>query len=104
MRDTGVEVRPAQHYTQHAAGIYQGAKPAKLKGLAHANQSVHRVSASLQARMYALTAVLVMMSQLSCTLCKWMVPAAVGFLPCNVAFRDANGPNLKFACSQSLQQ
>ena len=51
MMDQGIEVRPAQHYTQHAAGIYQGAKPVKLKGLAHAKESVHRVSARLQARM-----------------------------------------------------
>ena len=50
IRDEGIELRPAQYYTQHAAGIYQGAKPGKLKGLAHANQSVHRVSASLHAQ------------------------------------------------------
>ena len=48
MRDEGIEVRPSQYYTQHAAGIYQGAKPGKLRGLAHAGQSVHRVSVSLQ--------------------------------------------------------
>ena len=50
VRDEGIELRPAQYYTQHGAGIYQGAKPGKLKGLAHANQSVHRVSASLHAQ------------------------------------------------------
>ncbi|KAL3157576.1 hypothetical protein ABBQ32_012027 [Trebouxia sp. C0010 RCD-2024] len=43
VRDEGTEVRPAQYYTQHDAGVYQGAKPAQLRGLAHANQAVHRV-------------------------------------------------------------
>lgn len=64
MREEGIELRPAQYYTQHAAGIYQGAKPGKLKGLAHANQSVHRVSASLQANMGAFTVVPLRMDSL----------------------------------------
>ena len=103
MRDTGIEVRPAQHYTQHGAGIYQGAKPAKLKGVAHASQSVHRVSASLQARMYDSGA---SHDEPSILLALQVggVSTVVWSLPCIVAFRDAHGPKLKFACSQSLQQ
>lgn len=71
IRDNKIEVRPAQYYTQHAAGIYQGAKPTKLKGLAHAKQSVHRVSASLKGCV-TLTVVLLMMSHPICSCCKWM--------------------------------
>ena len=41
--DEGLELRSAQYFTQHTAGIYQGSKPGKLKGLAREDESIHRV-------------------------------------------------------------
>ena len=42
-RDGALELRSAQYYTQHSAGVCQGSKPSKLKGLAHESEAIHRV-------------------------------------------------------------
>ena len=55
MTDAGLEVRTAEYYSHHSAGVYQGGRPGKLRGLAHADQSIHRVSLLAVQASYVLT-------------------------------------------------